>query len=340
MHHFRNDYSEGAHPLVMQALAETNLDRTAGYGEDEYCAAAAQMARERFGCPDAAVHFLVGGTQANTVIITALLRPWEAALTVDTGHIAVHETGSIEAKGHKVITVLGHDGKILPADVVSVMEAHGSGMNCHMVSPKLLYLSDSTEVGTVYTKAELTALRQVCDQYGLYLYLDGARLASALALEDGDLSPEDLPKLCDAFTLGGTKIGLLFGECLIITNPELAPFFRSCMKQHGGLLAKGRLLGVQFRALLENDLWLQMGRHENRLAAKLTKALQDKGYTLFAQSPTNQVFPVVTKEKEAALAKDFTFEVNGPVDKDHDCIRFVTSWATEEEAVDALIAAL
>lgn len=340
MYHFRNDYSEGCHPSVMEALLKTNPEATAGYGEDEYCAEAADLIRRRFQCPEAAVHFLVGGTQVNTVTITALLRPWEAALTIDTGHIAVHETGAIEARGHKVITVPNHDGKVLPEDVIAVMEAHAGGTSCHMVSPKLLYLSDSTEVGTVYNKSELTALRKVCDQYGLYLYMDGARLASALTASDSDLSPEDLPKLCDAFTLGGTKIGLLIGEALVISNPNLCPAYRSCIKQCGGLLAKGRLLGVQFKALLENDLWLELGRHENTLAVKLSNALTEKGYPLFAPSTTNQVFPVLPKDKIEELREAFTFEVNGPVDEGHDCIRFCTSWATKEEAVDALIHAL
>lgn len=340
MYHFRNDYSEGAHPQVLSALVETNLISTPGYGQDQYCAAAAQMVQERFRCPDASVHFLVGGTQTNFTAITAFLRPWEAAVAVDTGHIAVHETGAVEARGHKVLTVPHENGKLPPATLQALWDAHAAGDPGHMVLPKLLYLSDSTELGTIYTKAELTALRQLCDRLGMYLYLDGARLASALTAPGNDLTPEDLPNLCDAFTLGGTKNGLLFGECLVITNPALMPQFRYCLKQCGGMLAKGRLLGVQFAAILEQDLWLELGRHANGQAARITQGLLDRGYSLYAPSPTNQVFPIVSKEKRQELEQQFTFELTAPVDATHDAIRLVTSWATEDEAVDALLRAL
>lgn len=239
MYHFRNDYSEGAHPQVLEALIRTNLESTAGYGEDAYCAAAAAAVRARFGCPSAAVHFLVGGTQTNFTAISAFLRPWEAAVAADTGHIAVHETGAVEARGHKVITVPHQNGKVTPQALREVCREHDAGNPGHMVLPKLLYLSDSTELGTVYTKGELEALHHLCRQLNLYLYLDGARLAAALTCEENDLAPEDLPQLCDAFTMGGTKNGLLFGECLVISNPALMPNFRFALKQGGGMLAKG-----------------------------------------------------------------------------------------------------
>lgn len=340
MYHFRNDYSEGAHPKVLSALVETNLLSTPGYGQDEYCARAARLVRERFGCPEAAVHFLVGGTQANFTAISAFLRPWEAAVAVDTGHIAVHETGAVEARGHKVLTTPHENGKMTPGALQTLWDAHAAGDPGHMVLPKLLYLSDSTELGTIYTKAELTALRRLCDSLGMYLYLDGARLASALTAPGNDLSPEDLPGLCDAFTVGGTKNGLLFGECLVITNPALMPNFRYCLKQCGGMLAKGRLLGVQFAAVLENDLWLELGRHANRQAARLTQGLLEKGYPLYAPSPTNQVFPIVSKAKIRELEREFTFELTAPIDGSHDAIRLVTSWATPYDAVSALLKAL
>ena len=340
MYHFRNDYSEGAHPQVLEALIRTNLEPTAGYGEDPYCAAAAEAVRARFGCPDGAVHFLVGGTQTNFTAISAFLRPWEAAVAVDTGHIAVHETGAVEARGHKVITVPHENGKMTPQALLEVCSQHAAGNLGHMVLPRLLYLSDSTELGTVYTKAELEALHDLCRQQNLYLYLDGARLAAALTSEENDLAPEDLPRLCDAFTMGGTKNGLLFGECLVITNPALMPNFRFALKQGGGMLAKGRLLGVQFGALLKEDLWLQLGRRENELAMRLTQGLQRKGCAFYAQSPTNQVFPILTKEQIQRLEADFTFELTAPVDENWDAVRFVTSWATPEEAVEALIQAL
>ena len=340
MYHFRNDYSEGAHPQVLDALIRTNLESTAGYGEDPYCAAAAEAVRARFGCTDGAVHFLVGGTQTNFTAISAFLRPWEAAVAVDTGHIAVHETGAVEARGHKVITVPHENGKMTPQALLEVCSQHEGGNPGHMVLPRLLYLSDSTELGTVYTRAELEALHDLCRQRNLYLYLDGARLAAALTCEENDLTPEDLPRLCDAFTMGGTNNGLLFGECLVIVNPALMPNFRFALKQGGGMLAKGRLLGVQFGALLKDDLWLQLGRRENQLAARLTQGLRRKGCAFYAQSPTNQVFPILTKEQIRRLEADFTFELTAPVDENRDAVRFVTSWATPEEAVEALIQAL
>lgn len=340
MYHFRNDYSQGAHPRVLDALVRTNLESTAGYGEDEYCRAAASMVKTRFQCPDAEIHFLVGGTQTNFTAITAFLRPWEAAVAVDTGHIAVHETGAVEARGHKVVTVPHTDGKMTPQALKAVYEEHTCSNWNHLVLPRLLYISDSTELGTIYTKAELEALSKTCHDLNMYLYLDGARLASALTAPGNDISPEDLPKYCDAFTIGGTKNGLLFGECLVITNPALMENFRFCMKQCGAMLAKGRLLGVQFSALLEEDLWLELGRHANRLALRLTRGLVEKGYPLYAKSPTNQLFPILPKEKIEELKKSFTFEFIAPVDETHDAVRFVTAWGSTDEAVDALLEAL
>ena len=278
---FQNDYSEGAHPNVLRALCDTNLCSTPGYGLDDDCRRAADAIRARFACPDADVHFLVGGTQTNQLAAAAFLRPWEAMVAADTGHINVHETGAIEATGHKVIAVPGADGKLTPAAIADAAAQHCAAPGVydeHMVLPRMVYVSDATELGTVYTRAELTALRAACDAHGMYLYLDGARLAQALTAAGSDLQPEDLPRLCDAFYIGGTKNGLLFGECLVITNPALMPTFRFALKQGGGMLAKGRLLGVQFGALLEDDLWLALGRRENQLAARLTQGLQAKGY--------------------------------------------------------------
>lgn len=340
MYHFRNDYSEGAHPQVLEALVRTNLEATAGYGEDEYCAAAAEMVKARLRCPEAEVHFLVGGTQTNFTAITAFLRPWEAAVAVDTGHIAVHETGAVEARGHKVITAPNRNGKMTVEALRAVWREHTEANPAHLVHPRLLYISDSTELGTIYTKAELTALREVTRELGMYLYLDGARLASALTAQGNDLLPGDLPQLCDAFTIGGTKNGLLFGECLVITNPALMPCFRYCMKQCGGMLAKGRLLGVQFEALLKDDLWLDLGRHANGLAAQVSRGLEARGYALYAKSPTNQVFPILPRDTIARLERDFTFEFTASIDENHDAVRFVTSWATTQQAVDALLVAL
>lgn len=340
MIYFRNDYSEGAHPKVLQALVESNLVSTPGYGCDEYCACARELLRERFACPNADVHFLVGGTQTNLTAAAAFLRPWEAVIAADTGHIAVHETGAIEATGHKVYVVPGVDGKLTPDAVRTAVRDHQTGTEEHMVLPRMVYVSDSTELGTIYTRAELQALSDTCRELGLYLYLDGARMAMALTAQGNDLVPEDFAQLCDAFYLGGTKNALPFGEALVIVNNALKPYFRNVMKQHGGMLAKGRLLGVQFAAILQDDLWLQTARHANELAQRLAAALTAMGVPLYAASPTNQVFPIFTNAQVEALRQDFSFEFIARVDEDHSAIRFVTSWATRPEDVETLLEAV
>ena len=340
MIYFRNDYSEGAHPKVLQALVETNLVSTPGYGCDEYCACARELLRERFACPNADVHFLVGGTQTNLTAAAAFLRPWEAVIAADTGHIAVHETGAIEATGHKVYVVPGVDGKLTSDAIRTAVRDHQTGTEEHMVLPRMVYVSDSTELGTIYTRAELQALSDTCRELGLYLYLDGARMAMALTAQGNDLVPEDFAQLCDAFYLGGTKNALLFGEALVIVNNALKPYFRNVIKQHGGMLAKGRLLGVQFAAILQDDLWLQTARHANELAQRLAAALTAMGVPLYAASPTNQVFPIFTNAQVEALRQNFSFEFIARVDENHSAIRFVTSWATRPEDVDALICAV
>lgn len=340
MIYFRNDYSEGAHPKVLQALVETNLVSTPGYGCDEYCACARELLRERFACPNADVHFLVGGTQTNLTAAAAFLRPWEAIIAADTGHIAVHETGAIEATGHKVYVVPGVDGKLAPDAIRTAVRDHQTGTEEHMVLPRMVYVSDSTELGTIYTRAELQALSDTCRELGLYLYLDGARMAMALTAQGNDLVPEDFAQLCDAFYLGGTKNALLFGEALAIVNNALKPYFRNVMKQHGGMLAKGRLLGVQFAAILQDDLWLQTARHANELAQRLAAALTAMGVPLYAASPTNQVFPIFTNAQVEALRQNFSFEFIARVDENHSAIRFVTSWATRPEDVETLLEAV
>ena len=340
MIYFRNDYSEGAHPKVLQALVETNLVSTPGYGCDEYCACARELLRERFACPNADVHFLVGGTQTNLTAAAAFLRPWEAVIAADTGHIAVHETGAIEATGHKVYVVPGVDGKLTSDAIRTAVRDHQTGTEEHMVLPRMVYVSDSTELGTIYTRAELQALSDTCRELGLYLYLDGARMAMALTAQGNDRVPEDFAQLCDAFYLGGTKNALLFGEALVIVNNALKPYFRNVMKQHGGMLAKGRLLGVQFAAILQDDLWLQTARHANELAQRLAAALTAMGVPLYAASPTNQVFPIFTNAQVEALRQNFSFEFIARVDENHSAIRFVTSWATRPEDVETLLEAV
>ena len=338
MYSFRNDYSEGAHPRILQALSETNLVQTCGYGLDDYCAEAANLIRQGCGCPSADVHFVVGGTQANLLVIHALLRSFESVIGVTTAHVNVHETGAIEATGHKVCVAASPDGKLTPALVESVVSAHSSE---HMVSPRLVYLSDTTEIGTIYTKKELTALRCCCNEHGLLLFLDGARLGSALTAPGNDLTLSDLAALCDVFTIGGTKNGALFGEALVLTRDDIKPNFRWYMKQRGAILAKGRLLGIQFRELLRDGLYFDLSRHANSMAARLRQGLLEKGYFFPVDSPSNQQFPVLPNEVVRSLqAAGYEFEIDHAVDETHTCIRLVTSWSTPEAAVDSFLSDL
>ena len=326
---FQNDYSEGAHPNVLRALCDTNLCSTPGYGLDDDCRRAADAIRARFACPDADVHFLVGGTQTNQLAAAAFLRPWEAMVAADTGH--------------KAIAVPGADGKLTPAAIADAAAQHCAAPGVydeHMVLPRMVYVSDATELGTVYTKAELTALRAACDAHGMHLYLDGARLAQALTAAGSDLQPEDLPRLCDAFYIGGTKNGLLFGEAMVIVNDALKPGFRRAMKRNGAMLAKGRLLGVQFAAAMEHDLWLELGRHADAQAQRIAAALSDRGIAMYVPSPTNQIFPILSDAQIARLQEQVAFYTTARVDAAHQAVRFVTSWATTDAQVDALLAVL
>ena len=334
---FESDYLEGALPEVMQALCDTNYAQTPGYGEDEYCREAADMIRAKCSAPDADVHFLVGGTQANMIVITAALRPHQAAIAAETGHIAVHETGSIEAAGHKVITLKSGDGKITAAQVRSCVEAHwNDSTHEHMAQPALVYISQPTENGTVYSLAELEALSAVCREKGLLFYVDGARLGTALV--SSDMTLPDLARLTDAFYIGGTKLGALFGEAVVITNRAIARDFRYIVKQRGGMFTKGRLLGVQFGALMHDGLYERTAKREVDLAMKLRAAFEAKGWPLCYDSPTNQQFPIVPDAVLEKLAEKYTFSHWGKVDGSHTAVRFCTSWATREEDVDALIA--
>lgn len=334
---FESDYLEGALPEVMQALCDTNYAQTPGYSEDEYCREAADMIRAKCSAPDADVHFLVGGTQANMIVITAALRPHQAAIAAETGHIAVHETGSIEATGHKVITLPSGDGKITAAQVRSCVEAHwNDSTHEHMAQPALVYISQPTENGTVYSLAELEALSAVCREKGLLFYVDGARLGTALV--SSDMTLPDLARLTDAFYIGGTKLGALFGEAVVITNRAIARDFRYIVKQRGGMFAKGRLLGVQFGALMHDGLYERTAKREVDLAMKLRAAFEAKGWPLCYDSPTNQQFPIVPDAVLEKLAEKYTFSHWGKVDGSHTAVRFCTSWATREEDVDALIA--
>lgn len=337
MIYFNNDYSEGCHEKVMERLLATNMVQTPGYGEDAYCAAAAAKIRKKCGREDVAVHFLVGGTQTNMTVIDAALRPHQGALGADTAHINVHETGAVEATGHKVLWVPHHDGKITAQQVEDTVREHYASTSFeHTVQPKLVYISNPTELGTLYTKAELESLSVVCRACGLYLFVDGARLGYGLAAQGNDVTMEDLANLCDVFYIGGTKVGALFGEAVVITNPALQEDFRYLIKQHGGMLAKGRLLGVQFDALMEDDLYEKIAAHADRLADKLRHCLKELGVPFLVENTTNQLFPVLPDGVLDALVKDFAFSEQERVDETHRAVRFCTSWATKEESVDAL----
>lgn len=334
---FQNDYSEGACPQILEALCRENLIQQPGYGCDSHCEAAQVAIRRLCKNESVSVHFLVGGTPCNMIATAAFLRPHQAVIAAETGHVATHETGAIEGSGHKVCTVQTADGKLTPELVRRVVAAHP---NEHMVQPKMVYVSNSTEIGTVYTKAELTALRQVSLELGLYLYLDGARLGSALTCGACDLTLADLAELTDAFYIGGTKNGALMGEAMVLVNPALKADFRYIEKQRGGMLAKGFLLGLQFEVLLSGGLYFDLARHANEMAEKLRAGLLNANLPLFSASPTNQVFPVLPNAVCAALEKRYAFENWEQVDDTHTAVRFVCSWATKEEWVDALLADL
>lgn len=326
----RNDYSLGAHPRILKALADTNMTHTVGYGLDPFCEEAKSLIKDLCKREDADIHFLMGGTQTNLTAIAAFLRPHHAVLAADSGHICVHETGSIEAAGHKVIHLPAQDGKIRPGQIQEAVLAHTDE---HMVKPKLVYISNSTEIGTIYTKEELTALRNICDQYGLYLYADGARLGCALTAPGNDLTLPDMAALTDAFYIGGTKNGAMFGEALVILRDELKEDFRFHIKQRGGMLAKGRLLGVQFAELFRDGLYFQLASHANEMAEVLKNGIMGGGYELFTDSPTNQIFPVFPNMLTEYLQEKVSFETWGSAGDRAKVIRLVTSWGTTEEDV-------
>ena len=332
------DYLEGCHPAILQKLMETNMEQTVGYGEDPYCAKAAELIRQTFACPDSAVHFLVGGTQTNATVIDATLRPYEGVLSADTGHINVHETGAIEATGHKVLALPGTNGKITAAQVREAVALQGNDE--HVVKPGMVYISLSTELGTLYTLRELKELYAACQELHLPLFIDGARLGYALASSASDIKPADLAHLCDVFYIGGTKVGALFGEALVISNPAINRDFRYMIKRHGGMLAKGRLLGLQFLALLEDGLYFSIAQKAVDQAMLIRDALLEKNIPLLIDSPTNQLFPIFTAEQLAVLEKEFSFAMWEKVDMNRTCMRICTSWATPDEYVNALIDAI
>ena len=334
---FHNDYSEGCHEKVLAALVKTNMEQTPGYSEDIYCAAATDKIRKCCGREDLAVHFLVGGTQANLVVIAAGLRPHQGVLCADSGHVNVHETGAIEATGHKVLGLPSVHGKINARQVMDYCVAHRADPSFeHTVQPGMVYISNPTEWGTLYSREELAALSHACKENRLTLFVDGARLGYGLMAEGNDLTMKDLAELCDAFYIGGTKVGALFGEAVVISNPILADDFRYIMKQRGGMLAKGRLLGVQFDALFTDNLYFEIAAHADRMAEKLMHTFANLGYSFFMPPQSNQLFPILPAAVRSMLGEKYTFIEMDQIDDDNRVCRFCTSWATLEENVDAL----
>lgn len=337
MIYFNSDYLEGAHPSIMVRLAETNMVQTVGYGEDEYCEAAREKIKTACQAPEADVHFLVGGTQTNTTVIAAILRPWQGVISAVSGHINCHEAGAIESTGHKVITLPTTNGKITAQQVQDYVEWHRNDESTeHIVQPGMVYISHPTEGGTLYTKAELTALYDTCRRYGLPLFIDGARLGYGLMAEESDMTLPEIARLCDVFYIGGTKVGALCGEAVVF--PHGAPaHFMTMVKQQGALLAKGRLLGIQFDVLFTDDLYFSISKNAIATANRLKAGFADKGYRFFMDSPTNQIFLVLENTQLAALEGKAKFGFWEKFDDTHTVVRIATSWATRMDEVEALI---
>lgn len=335
---FENDYLEGAHEKVLQRLLETNLIQAAGYGDDPFSKQAADKIRETIKCEDATVRFLVGGTQTNQVVINSVLEPYEGVISADTGHVAVHEGGAIEFSGHKVLAIPSHEGKITPKAVNEYLDTfYNDFKREHMVFPGMVYISHPTEYGTLYSKDELKDLALVCKEHKIPLFMDGARLGYGLMSDQSDLTFEDIAKYCDIFYIGGTKIGALCGEAIVFTKNNEPKHFTTRIKQHGALLAKGRLIGVQFLELFTNNLYLDISRHAINMANKMKKGFLDKGYQVYFDSPTNQQFFVLSEEKIKELQQKVKFAVWEKYDDNHRVVRFATSWATTEANVDQLL---
>ena len=338
MLHFDSDYLEGAHPAIIERLVATNFDQTPGYGVDAVCESA--RARIRFACqaPQAAVHFLVGGTQANAAVIDQLLRPWEGVVSADTGHINGHEGGAIEMGGHKVLTIAPHDGKMVAEELDKyITDTLTAPSWDHAVIPAMVYISQATETGSVYTLAELEAISAVCRRHKMPLFIDGARLGYALASEGADMTLKDIARLADVFYIGGTKVGALLGEAVVFTNTALSKNFFTIMKQGGAVLAKGRLLGIQFDTLFTDNLYFEISRHAVAMAMKLKEAFKAKGYRFYSESPSNQQFVILENEKLAEIEKSVQVSHWCKVDDKHMAVRFCTSWATTEETIDRVI---
>lgn len=338
MIHFESDYTSGAHPKVLERLVATNCEHTAGYGCDDYTAHAKELIRKAINCDDAEVMFLVGGTQTNATAIDGILARHEGVLAAESGHIAVHESGAIEASGHKVLTLPHHDGKVQAEDVEHfITEFYADETYQHMVAPGMLYISQPTEYGTIYTHSELKELSEVCHRHDIPIYIDGARMGYALAAEGADFTLEDIARLADVFYIGGTKLGTLFGEALVVTNRALLKNLFPLVKQHGALLAKGRLLGVQFEAMFTDGLYFEIGRKAVEQALRIREAFRAAGHEVVIESPTNQQFFRLSNDVIDRLRETVSFNYWGPRGATHSIVRFVTGWSTTAEDVDRLI---
>ncbi|HGC8386492.1 TPA: low specificity L-threonine aldolase [Streptococcus agalactiae] len=337
MLHFENDYNKGAHPELLNALIETNDQGLSGYGTDSYCQQAADKIREVCSCPQAEVEFLVGGTQTNQVVISSMLASYEGVIAAETGHVSSHEAGAIEFSGHKVLTLPSHNGKLLASEVATYIETfYADGNYQHMVFPGMVYISHSTEYGTLYSKAELEELSKICKHYQIPLFIDGARLGYGLSAKDTDVDFPTIAALSDVFYIGGTKMGALAGEAVVFTKKNRPKQFTTIVKQHGALLAKGRLLGLAFDRFFTDNLYLKIGKHAIDLAEELKIILEEKGYSFYLKSPTNQQFIIVENTKLADLAKNVAYSFWEKYDDHHTVIRLATSWSTSREDVTAL----
>ncbi len=335
---FTSDYMEGAHPAIMQKLMETNMLHTSGYGTDEFSKEAKELIRKACGTPEAEIQILTGGTQTNATVIDCVLKKWQGVISVKSGHIAVHEAGAVEYTGHKVLALDGKDGKLTATAVDRFVRSFYQDDNWeHMVEPGMVYISQPTEFGTLYSLQELTELSKVCREHKLPLFVDGARLAYALGSATNDVGLEELGRLADVFYIGGTKCGALFGEAVVVPNPNLIPHFLTQVKQHGALLAKGRIAGIQFAELMKNERYFQLGKTADAYADRIQQALVEAGYKLYFKSPTNQVFFIIEDSKLPALSKKVAYGFGEKLDEAHSVIRFCTSWATIQEDVDALL---
>ena len=333
-YNFKNDYSESAHLDILNALVKNNLKQEEGYGDDSFCIEASEIIKQKIGNPKANIHFISGGTQANLVVISSILKPYESVIAAKTAHIEIHETGAIEATGHKINTIETINGKLYIDDIQKVIDFHEDE---HYVKPKLVFISNSTEIGTVYSKAELTELSNFCKQKKLILYLDGARLGSALTSQNNDLTIADISNLVDVFYIGGTKNGALLGEAIIINNKEINEHFRFHLKQKGALLAKSRVFGVQFAELFRNDLFFTLGKHANLMASMLFSGIKTMGFEFMTDSKTNQIFPILPNVIIEELGKTYGFYIWEKLNNEKSIIRLVTSWATKQKFVEQFI---